>query len=185
MDFDELQPDARARADMVLWAEGTKMLRTLSPRVGQWHAEICGERESRFVRGRLAGRLRFADFTIADELKISLGSFALRDWIGYFAMAHQPLVARSRGNRQVELPAAVSVTTRCLWMAGGEPEEHHTYCLSVAFNNQAERKGWAKRSQALRCHCGLRPTMHEQGPSCDRHRRADSPRAQGAVHASQ
>ncbi len=144
---------------------GDSVLRTLQRRVGQWRAEHGDEREIYFAQEHPPGRLGLSDFTVADELDISLGGLVFPHRLYQFALAHS-------GWRHVRVvlggESFQSLATGlqdALWMAGGVPEEHRTDSLSAAFNNLAEREELTKRYQALCQHYGLRPTRNNTGVS--------------------
>ncbi len=67
---------------------GDAVLRTLQRRVGQWRAEHGNEREIYFAQEHPPGRLGLSDFTVADELGISLGGLAFPHRLYQFALAH-------------------------------------------------------------------------------------------------
>jgi hypothetical protein len=141
------------------------VLRTLQRRVGQWRAEHGGEREIYFAQEHPPGRLGLSDFTVADELDVSLGGLAFSHRLYQFALAHS-------GWRHVRVvlggesfQSLADGVQDALWMAGGVPEEHRTDSLSAAFNNLAEREELTKRYHALCKHYGLRPTRNNTGVS--------------------
>lgn len=144
---------------------GETVLRTLQRRVGQWRAEHGEEREIYFAQEHPPGRLGLSDFTVADELDISLGGLAFPHRLYQFALAHSGW----RHARVVlggeSFQSLASGLQEALWMAGGVPEEHRTDSLSAAFNNLAEREELTKRYHALCEHYGLRPTRNNTGVS--------------------
>ena len=144
---------------------GDSVLRTLQRRVGQWRAEHGDEREIYFAQEHPPGRLGLSDFTVADELDISLGGLVFPHRLYQFALAHSGWrhVRVVLGGESFQSLAAG--LQDALWMAGGVPEEHRTDSLSAAFNNLAEREELTKRYQALCQHYGLRPTRNNTGVS--------------------
>jgi transposase InsO family protein len=144
---------------------GDSVLRTLQRRVGQWRAEHGEEREIYFAQEHPPGRLGLSDFTVADELNISLGGLVFPHRLYQFALAHSGWrhVRVVLGGESFQSLAAG--LQDALWMAGGVPEEHRTDSLSAAFNNLAEREELTKRYQALCQHYGLRPTRNNTGVS--------------------
>jgi transposase InsO family protein len=144
---------------------GDSVLRTLQRRVGQWRAEHGNEREIYFAQEHPPGRLGLSDFTVADELGISLGGLAFPHRLYQFALAHSGW----RHARVVlggeSFQSLAAGLQEALWMAGGVPEEHRTDSLSAAFNNLAEREELTKRYQALCEHYGLRPSRNNSGVS--------------------
>jgi transposase InsO family protein len=144
---------------------GDAVLRTLQRRVGQWRAEHGEQREIYFAQEHPPGRLGLSDFTVADELDISLGGLAFPHRLYQFALAHSGWrhVRVVLGGESFQSLAAG--LQEALWMAGGVPEEHRTDSLSAAFNNLAEREELTKRYHALCEHYGLRPTRNNTGVS--------------------
>lgn len=144
---------------------GDAVLRTLQRRVGQWRAEHGEEREIYFAQEHPPGRLGLSDFTVADELDISLGGLAFPHRLYQFALAHSGWrhVRVVLGGESFQSLAAG--LQEALWMAGGVPQEHRTDSLSAAFNNLAEREELTKRYHALCEHYGLRPTRNNTGVS--------------------
>ena len=141
------------------------VLRTLQRRVGQWRAEHGGEREIYFAQEHPPGRLGLSDFTVADELDISLDGLPFPHRLYQFALAHSGWrhVRVVLGGESFQSLAAG--LQDALWMAGGVPEEHRTDSLSAAFNNLAEQEELTKRYKALCQHYGLRPTRNNPGVS--------------------
>ena len=64
------------------------MLRTLQRRIRQWRAQNGGEREIFFAQEHPPGRLGLSDFTVADELGVSIAGLALPHRLYQFAFAH-------------------------------------------------------------------------------------------------
>ena len=141
------------------------VLRTLQRRVSQWRAEQGQERELYFAQEHPPGRLGLSDFTVADELDVSLGGLAFPHRLYQFALAHSGWrhVRVVLGGESFQSLAAG--LQDALWMAGGVPEEHRTDSLSAAFNNLAEQEELTKRYSALCEHYGLRPTRNNAGIS--------------------
>ncbi len=141
------------------------VLRTLQRRISQWRAEHGGERELFFAQEHPPGRLGLSDFTVADELDVSLGGIAFPHRLYQFALAHSGWrhVRVVLGGESFQSLAAG--LQDALWMAGGVPQEHRTDSLSAAFNNLAEREELTARYQDLCRHYGLRPTRNNTGVS--------------------
>jgi transposase InsO family protein len=144
---------------------GDSVLRTLQRRVGQWRAEHGGEREIYFAQEHPPGRLGLSDFTVADELNVSLAGLAFPHRLYQFAFAHSGWrhVRVVLGGESFQSLAAG--LQDALWMAAGVPEEHRTDSLSAAFNNLAEHEELTQRYQALCQHYGVRPTRNNPGVS--------------------
>ena len=144
---------------------GESVLRTLQRRVRQWRAENGDEREIFFAQEHPPGRLGLSDFTVADELGISIGGIALPHRLYQFTFAHSGW----RHARVVlggeSFQALTSGLQDALWMAGGVPEEHRTDSLSAAFNNLAEHEELTKRYRELCEHYGMRASRNNLGQS--------------------
>lgn len=141
------------------------VLRTLQRRVSQWRAEHGGERELFFAQEHPPGRLGLSDFTVADDLDISLGGLVFPHRLYQFALAHSGW----RHARVVlggeSFQSLAAGLQDALWMAGGVPQEHRTDSLSAAFTNLAEREELTRRYQDLCRHYGMRPTRNNTGVS--------------------
>jgi transposase InsO family protein len=141
------------------------ILRTLQRRLSQWRAEHGGEREIFFAQEHPPGRLGLSDFTVADELNITLCGMAFPHRLYQFALAHSGW----RHARVVlggeSFQSLAAGLQDALWMAGGVPQEHRTDSLSAAFNNLAERETLTTRYEELCEHYGMRPTRNNLGVS--------------------
>ena len=144
---------------------GESVLRTLQRRVRQWRAENGDEREIFFAQEHPPGRLGLSDFTVADELGISIGAIALPHRLYQFTFAHSGW----RHARVVlggeSFQALTSGLQGALWMAGGVPVEHRTDSLSAAFNNLAEHEELTRRYRDLCEHYGMRASRNNPGES--------------------
>ena len=141
------------------------VLRTLQRRVSQWRAEHGGEREIYFAQEHPPGRLGLSDFTVADELDISLGGLAFPHRLYQFALAHSGWRHAKVVLGGESFQSLAGGLQDALWMAGGVPQEHRTDSLSAAFNNLAEREELTVRYQDLCKHYGMHPTRNNTGVS--------------------
>lgn len=141
------------------------VLRTMQRRVRQWRAQHGGEREIYFAQVHPPGRLGLSDFTVADELGVSIGEAALPHRLYQFAFAYSGWrhVCIVLGGESFQ--AHTSGLQAALWMAGGVPEEHRTDSLSAAFNNLAERDELTARYRELCAHYDLRASRNNPGVS--------------------
>lgn len=144
---------------------GESVLRTLQRRVRQWRAENGAEREIFFAQEHPPGRLGLSDFTVANELGVSIAGLEFEHRLYQFAFAHS-------GWRHVQVvlggesfQALTSGLQDALWMAGGVPEEHRTDSLSAAFNNLAEQEELTWRYEGLCEHYGMRASRNNRGQS--------------------
>ena len=141
------------------------VLRTLQRRVRQWSAEYGGEREVFFAQEHPPGRLGLSDFTVCDELSITIAGDALPHRLYQFAFAHSGWRHACIVLSGESFQALANGLQEALWMAGGVPEEHRTDSLSAAFNNLAEREELTARYRELCAHYGLRASRNNPGVS--------------------
>jgi transposase InsO family protein len=144
---------------------GDTVLRTLQRRVRQWRAENGEDQEIFFAQEHPPGRLGLSDFTVADELGISVGGIALAHRLYQFSFAHSGWRHACVVLGGESFQALTSGLQGALWMAGGAPEEHRTDSLSAAFNNLAEQEELTRRYRELCEHYGLRGSRNNLGQS--------------------
>lgn len=142
-----------------------KILRTLQRRVRQWRAEHGGEREIFFAQEHPPGRLGLSDFTVCDELQVTIEGAALAHRLYQFAFAHSGWRHACIVLGGESFQALAGGLQEALWMAGGVPEEHRTDSLSAAFNNLAEQEELTARYRELCAHYGLRASRNNPGVS--------------------
>ena len=144
---------------------GESVLRTLQRRVRQWRAENGAEREIFFAQEHPPGRLGLSDFTVADELGVSIAGLRFDHRLYQFALAHSGWRHACVVLGGESFQALTSGLQDALWMAGGVPEEHRTDSLSAAFNNLAEQEELTARYRELCAHYGLRASRNNPGVS--------------------
>jgi hypothetical protein len=141
------------------------VLRTLQRRVRQWRAENGSDREIFFAQKHPPGRLGLSDFTVADELSVTVAGIGLAHRLYQFSFAHSGW----RHARVVlggeSFQALNSGLQEALWLAGGTPEEHRTDSLSAAFNNLAEHEELTRRYSELCTHYRMRASRNNLGQS--------------------
>ncbi|HJW10974.1 MAG TPA: IS21 family transposase, partial [Albitalea sp.] len=118
-----------------------------------------------FAQEHPPGRLGLSDFTVADELGITIAGAVFAHRLYQFAFAHSGW----RHARVVlggeSFQALTSGLQEALWMAGGVPQEHRTDSLSAAFNNLAEHEELTKRYRELCEHYDMRGSRNNPGES--------------------
>jgi len=144
---------------------GESVLRTLQRRVRQWRAENGADREIFFAQEHPPGRLGLSDFTVADELGVSIAGLVLEHRLYQFTFAHSGWRHAHVVLGGESFQALTAGLQDALWMAGGVPEEHRTDSLSAAFNNLAEQEELTKRYRDLCLHYGLRASRNNRGES--------------------
>ncbi len=156
---------------------GGGSLRTLQRRLRLWRAAHGGERETFFAQEHPPGRQGLSDFTVADDLAVTIEGVSFPHRLYQFTLAHS-------GWRHVDVVeggesfnALSTGLQNALWRAGGAPEEHRTDSLSAAYKNlpDSERREWTDRYEALCAHYGMRASRcnlgesHENGSIESRH----------------
>ncbi|WP_341923400.1 IS21 family transposase [Polaromonas sp. YR568] len=141
------------------------ILRTLQRRVRQWRAEHGTDREIFFAQEHPPGRLGLSDFTVCDELQVTIEGEVLAHRLYQFAFAHSGWRHACIVLGGESFQALASGLQEALWMAGGVPEEHRTDSLSAAFNNLAEQEDLTARYRELCAHYGLRASRNNLGVS--------------------
>lgn len=156
---------------------GQALLRTLQRRVREWRAIHGAEREVYFTQEHPPGRQGLSDFTVADELGVSICGVPFAHRIYQFALAHSGWRHGSVVDGGESFAALSAGLQDALWRLGGVPEEHRTDSLSAAFRNlsTSERDDLTKRYESLCEHYGMRATRcnlgesHENGSIESRH----------------
>ena len=141
------------------------VLRTLQRRIRQWRAENGEDREIFFAQEHPPGRLGLSDFTVADELNVTVAGSALAHRLYQFTFAHSGWRHACVLLGGESFQALTAGLQDALWMAGGVPVEHRTDSLSAAFNNLAEEEELTRRYNGLCEHYGLRASRNNLGQS--------------------
>lgn len=144
---------------------GDDLLRTLQRRVRKWRALHGDDLDTFFAQDNPPGQLGLSDFTVANELGITLAGEVFDHRIYQFALAFsgwryaQPILG---GESFESLSQGIQ---NALWALGGVPQTSRTDSLSAAFNNLAEKEELTKRYKQLCEHYGMDPTRNNLGQS--------------------
>jgi hypothetical protein len=144
---------------------GESVLRTLQRRVRQWRAQNGAEREIFFAQEHPPGRLGLSDFTVADDLDVSIAGLVLDHRLYQFTFAHSGWRHADVVLGGESFQALTCGLQEALWMAGGVPEEHRTDSLSAAFKNLTEEQDFTVRYTALLDHYAMTGTRNNRGVS--------------------
>lgn len=125
---------------------GDGVLRTLQRRIRAWRAEHGREKEVFFAQVNPPGRLALSDFTVCDELRVSIAGEGFEHRLYQFALAYSGWRHAEVVRGGESFAALARGLQNALWAAGGVPEEHRTDSLSAAFNNLAEQEELTQRS---------------------------------------
>lgn len=146
---------------------GARMLRTLQRRMRHWRAVHGGERELYFAQEHPPGRQGISDFTVADDLRVTIGGQAFAHRLYQFALAHSGWRYSMVVDGGESFQAVSTGLQGALWRLGGVPEEHRTDSLSAAFKNlsEYEQNDLTQRYAALCTHYGMRASRCNPGES--------------------
>jgi hypothetical protein len=146
---------------------GPGQVRTIQRRVRAWRALHGEARAVFFAQEHPPGRQGLSDFTVADDLGVTIGGAAFVHRIYQFALAHSGWrhAAVIEGGESFE--ALSAGLQEALWVLGGVPEEHRTDSLSAAFRNLSavEQNDLTKRYASLCAHYEMRATRCNPGES--------------------
>lgn len=146
---------------------GPSALRTLQRRLRQWRAGHGPERTVFFAQEHPPGRQGLSDFTVADDLGVTIAGMPFPHRLYQYALAHSGWRSADVVEGGESFQALSAGLQRALWRLGGAPEEHRTDSLSAAYKNlsEPERREWTSRYAALCAHYGMRPSRNNPGES--------------------
>ncbi|WP_456305973.1 IS21 family transposase [Komagataeibacter rhaeticus] len=139
--------------------------RTLERRIRSWRALHGPERDVIFRQEHEPGRIGLSDFTVMDDLAVTVAGEALSHRLYHFRLpfsgyehAHVILGGES-------FVALAEGMQNALWALGGAPGEHRTDSLSAAFRNldAPMREDLTRRYEALCAHYGMTPSRNNPG----------------------
>lgn len=142
-------------------------VRTIQRRVRSWRAQHGSERAVFFAQEHPPGRQGLSDFTVADELGVTIAGAPFAHRLYQFALAHSGWRHAQIVERGESFEALSSGLQSALWHLGGSPEEHRTDSLSAAFRNlnADEKDDLTKRYESLCAHYTMRGTRCNPGES--------------------
>lgn len=145
--------------------------RTLERRIARWRALNGGEKEIIFAQHHAIGRQGLSDFTVCDDLRITIGGECFGHRLFHFRLAcsgweHAAVVLGGES-----FTALSEHLQDALWKLGGVPAEHRSDSLSAAYKNlDADAQCDFTRSYEALCrHYGMcatrnnRREAHENG----------------------
>ncbi|MDH2908897.1 MAG: IS21-like element ISCARN49 family transposase [Candidatus Eremiobacteraeota bacterium] len=142
-------------------------LRTLQRRVRTWRVNHGGEREIFFAQEHPPGRQGLSDFTVCNDLGVTIAGVVFPHRLYQFALAYSGWRHACLIENGESFEALSTGLQAALWRLGGAPEEHRTDSLSAAFKNLAEsaREDFTQRYAALCDHYGMRASRCNPGES--------------------
>ena len=134
-------------------------------RIRHWRALHGPERDVIFRQEHEAGRMGLSDFTVMDDVGITIAGRPLPHRLYHFRLpfsgfehAHVILGGES-------FAALAEGLQNALWALGGAPHQHRTDSLSAAFRNLAQdaQADLTRRYEELCAHYGMIPTRNTPG----------------------
>jgi hypothetical protein len=139
--------------------------RTLERRVGHWRALNGPGKEVFFPQRHDPGRQGLSDFTVADELGVTLGGEVFAHRLYHFRLAYSGWehVRVILGGESFS--AFAEGLQEALWKLQGVPAEHRTDSLSAAFKNLDRDAAidFTRRYDELSRHYGMIATRNNPG----------------------
>lgn len=142
-------------------------LRTLQRHLRSWHALHGAERDVVFRQDHPPGQLGLSDFTVCDELAITIGGQTFPHRLYHFTLAHSQWEYAQVVEGGESFSALAVGLQNALWLLGGVPAEHRTDSLSAAYRNldTNARDDFTVRYQQLCAHYGMRASRNNRGRS--------------------
>lgn len=139
--------------------------RTLERRISRWRALNGGEKEIFFPQRHEIGRQGLSDFTVCDELRVTIAGERFDHRLFHFCLAssgweHAAVVLGGES-----FSALSEHLQDALWKLGGVPAEHRSDSLSAAYKNlDADAQRDFTRSYEDLCrHYGMCATRNNRG----------------------
>ena len=141
--------------------------RTLERRVAKWQALHGEDKEVFFPQRHDAGRQGLSDFTVADELAVTIAGQPFRHRLYHFRLAYSGWEDARVILGGESFSAIAEGLQDALWKLGGVPAEHRTDSLSAAFKNLAldAQLDLTNRYQNLSRHYNMDATRNNPGES--------------------
>jgi transposase InsO family protein len=139
--------------------------RTLERRVADWRALHGPDKEVFFPQRHDPGRQGLSDFTVADELGVSLAGEAFPHRLYHFRLAYSGWEHVHVILGGESFSAVAEGLQDALWKLQGVPAEHRTDSLSAAFKNldRDAQLDFTRRYDELSRHYGMTATRNNPG----------------------
>lgn len=129
-------------------------LRTFQRGVKRWRATHGPQKEVFFSQVHFPGRLCASDFTVMNDLGVTIGKQPFDHQVYHFVLTYSnwqwATICFSESFESLS-----EGLQEALWQLGGVPERHRSDRLSAAVNNLSDRREFTKRYQGLVDHYGL------------------------------
>jgi hypothetical protein len=138
-------------------------VRTLERRVRQWRAVHGPGQVVMFPQEHPPGWQALLDFTVCNELEVTIDGVALPHRLGHVCCPHSGWQFANLIFGGESYPALAETVRLALEMLGGVPRTLRTDSLSAAYRNLRQQEDLTVRFQALCRHYGCSPTRNTVG----------------------
>lgn len=141
------------------------LLRTLQRRVRDWKAVNGKEKERIFRQEHPPGFQGISDFTVCDELRVTIKGTPLPHLLYHFRVPFSGWAYAFVILGGESYTALSTGFQNALWELGGVPETHRTDSLSAAYKNlnESAREDLTKAYNEMCAHYDVRPTRNNKG----------------------
>lgn len=142
-----------------------KVRRTLERRVARWRTLNGGEKEIFFPQHHEAGRQGLSDFTVCDDLKVTIVGKTFNHRLYHFRLASSGWEYAAVVLGGESFTALSQHLQDALWKLGGVPAEHRSDSLSAAYKNldADAQKDFTRSYDDLCRHYGMLATRNNRG----------------------
>lgn len=139
--------------------------RTLERRVRSWRAVHGPEKDVIFRQRHEPGHLGLSDFTVMNDLCVTVASQSLDHRLYHFRLAFSGFEHGSIVLGGESFTALAEGLQNALWSLGGAPKEHRSDSLSAAFRNldREAKDDITRRYEAFCAHYRMTPTRNNRG----------------------
>ena len=132
-------------------------------RVRGWRALHGPDRETFFPQEHPPGWQGILDFTVCDDLRLTIAGEALPHRLGHFRLSSSGWASAHVILGGESYPALAETLRIALERLGGVPQTLRTDSLSAAFKNLRQMNDLTERYSALCLHYGCSPTRNNRG----------------------
>ena len=142
-----------------------RVRRTLERRIGEWRALHGEDKEVYFPQRHEPGRQGLSDFTVADDLGVTIAGEPFPHRLYHFRLAYSGWEHARVILGGESFSAVAEGLQEALWKLGKVPAEHRTDSLSAAFKNldRDAQADFTERYDALCRHYGMAATRNNPG----------------------
>lgn len=128
--------------------------RTFERRVRQWKALHGSGKEVFFAQEHAPGRLAASDFTVMNDLQVTIAGVPLPHLVYHFVLtdSNWEHITLCFGEDFASLSAGLQ---NALWALGGVPQRHRTDRLTLAVHHDGQAEQFTAKYRALLAHYGM------------------------------